>query len=412
MEQCGLRRGVSASWAATALIVAEYPHLIVGEVHEQQTDLPVNMLAIGATDAPQASSCGSAVEACCLGLVEACWTAGIDTSAQQVTEHWEGLVHLTTSLSPVQLAVATAVAASLMWNHGHWVVWISLSTLLFLGGFVTVLWQFIMIALTIVLYQLCKWLSFSFYLQESLRRWVRGGEIRRRWRLRQRLRRARTYKMYKSTAEELDRLDGKEEWREDPRGWNSRGVAQMTDQLREARKSGGAEECVRLLRTMMQRGHLQVDIPELTPTLTLTLTLTPTLTLHLQVDIPELHTECRIGTKRGITELRREQVTCLRWLLECGEAELGKAEKLEFFQRCSVCLGHTALCLSGGGSLAMHHMGVVKVRERRLPLGRLAPASHPPSSPAGTHRERRPAHHHLRRVGWLHRRRHARDLFR
>ena len=30
------------------------------------------------------------------------------------------------------------------------------------------------------------------------------------------------------------------------------------------------------------------------------------------------------------------------------------------YPRLQVCLGHTALCLSGGGALAMYHMGVIK----------------------------------------------------
>ena len=40
--------------------------------------------------------------------------------------------------------------------------------------------------------------------------------------------------------------------------------------------------------------------------------------------------------------------------------ELEPAEKLSFFASAQLALGHTALCLSGGGSLAMYHMGVVR----------------------------------------------------
>ena len=35
-------------------------------------------------------------------------------------------------------------------------------------------------------------------------------------------------------------------------------------------------------------------------------------------------------------------------------------DAIELFERSAVCLGHTALCCSGGGALSMYHMGVVK----------------------------------------------------
>ena len=46
----------------------------------------------------------------------------------------------------------------------------------------------------------------------------------------------------------------------------------------------------------------------------------------------------------------REALTQLGLLHESLE-EYDKA--IEFFERSSVCLGHTALCLSGGGALSM-----------------------------------------------------------
>ena len=53
-------------------------------------------------------------------------------------------------------------------------------------------------------------------------------------------------------------------------------------QLAAAREAGDAEELTQLLRTMMMRNHLQVDRPE-------------------------LHTECRVGTKHAIEAYDAEQ---------------------------------------------------------------------------------------------------------
>ena len=79
---------------------------------------------------------------------------------------------------------------------------------------------------------------------------------------------------------------------------------------------------------------------------------------HLHVDDAELHCECRVGTKLVIEEYIAEMTRALEWL---GESDaMGPEEKVRFFERCQLCLGRTALCLSGGGALSMYHLGVVK----------------------------------------------------
>ncbi|EOD36784.1 hypothetical protein EMIHUDRAFT_462347 [Emiliania huxleyi CCMP1516] len=48
-------------------------------------------------------------------------------------------------------------------------------------------------------------------------------------------------------------------------------------------------------------------------------------------------------------------------------ASLSYRERLQLFERASVCIGHTALCLSGGGSLAMYHLGVALIEAGTMP---------------------------------------------
>ena len=168
--------------------------------------------------------------------------------------------------------------------------------------------------------------------------------------------RASSWDQYSEAGSELDELDGRGPWRDSAAGYAASGVTTAARQLREAREAQNAEELVQLLRTMMVRNHLQIDRPS-------------------------LHTECRVGTKHSIEEFVHEQVAALRWLAESAsqdaarpassrqasseEAEASEGgpacagalsldAAIEFFERSIVCLGHTALCLSGGGSLAMH----------------------------------------------------------
>jgi hypothetical protein len=148
---------------------------------------------------------------------------------------------------------------------------------------------------------------------------------------------------------------------------------------------------------------------------------------HLQIDRPSLHTECRVGTKVDIERLVEEQVSSLEWLMRTslaqsdgdGEGAVGVCSKhsssapasaggatagataadtgeapmplpssspstlplddaIDFFERSAVCLGQTALCLSGGGSLAMHRASCPP-RPRPLAASSAALLTHSPS---------------------------------
>ena len=225
-------------------------------------------------------------------------------------------------------------------------IWLSMALLVMQGMYVG--WHMAMIAVDVVMYTWLKNASIAFYFWESGHRWARGGNISRRWRLRRRLQLAKSWESYKAAAGELDTLDGRDAWRSAPGGYPDGAVATAARQLREARVAEDADGLIQLLRTMMQRNHLHTDRPE-------------------------LHTESRVGTKNAIEELVAEQVAALRWLAKAagGDGGGGAAptaredahahagislsldDAIEFFERSSVCLGHTALCLSGGGALSM-----------------------------------------------------------
>lgn len=85
------------------------------------------------------------------------------------------------------------------------------------------------------------------------------------------------------------------------------------------------------------------------------------------------------GTKNVVEGFQAEVELCLKSLLEAEEEEEGGdattttsrggrggggslplESKLNFFKKERRSLGQTALCLSGGGSICMYHIGIVK----------------------------------------------------
>ncbi len=248
------------------------------------------------------------------------------------------------SASTYQLVGTLALSIALFRQYWSWLAWISLTCLMLAAQGALVMLQAAMIGWSVGIVSLLSLSARLLYLWTSLRRWYRGGSISRRVRLRRALRDATSWGEWAAAARELDSLDGKTEWREEP-PYNGRVISSATTQLRAARAAGDADEVTRLLSTMMQRN------------------------VH-QVNDPSLHCSCRVGTKRVVEEFVGELGAAIRWLAALeGHAGLSTREKLALFERFTVCIGHTALCLSGGGALAMYHLGVVDamIRADALP---------------------------------------------
>lgn len=74
-----------------------------------------------------------------------------------------------------------------------------------------------------------------------------------------------------------------------------------------------------------------------------------------------LYNLAKFGTKHLIEEYVDEIVDALEHISTIPESsEISKDDKLDFFERASLCFGHSALMLSGAGSLGHFHRGVVK----------------------------------------------------
>ena len=73
-----------------------------------------------------------------------------------------------------------------------------------------------------------------------------------------------------------------------------------------------------------------------------------------------LYNKAKFGTKRLIVEYIEEIVSALNFLARKEVNTITLEEKMDFFHRASHCNGHTALMMSGAGTLLYHHLGVVK----------------------------------------------------
>src|SRR5690606_7950426 len=84
---------------------------------------------------------------------------------------------------------------------------------------------------------------------------------------------------------------------------------------------------------------------------------------------PHLYEYARVGTKKLIHDYIAEIASALEYLRDLDRAELPHAVKLKFFQELTQSYGRSALMLSGGATLGLFHVGVVKAlfREGLVP---------------------------------------------
>lgn len=75
----------------------------------------------------------------------------------------------------------------------------------------------------------------------------------------------------------------------------------------------------------------------------------------------KLYTKSKIGTKKLIEDYVNSVVKALEYICENEFDDFPPEEKFEFFYETRQAFGRSALCLSGGATLGMYHLGVIKV---------------------------------------------------
>lgn len=169
----------------------------------------------------------------------------------------------------------------------------------------------------------------------------------RRWQLLSALASASTYSSWRATAEELDRMptelgEGGAAWREEHEStlYDAGLIRNHLDQLLTARQQGDDHQVAGLLRAVLHRNFAGID------------------------DLVAFG-RSRCGTKKLVEVFQTEVATSFAWLL--SRVRVGKkrpglklSEMQQLVQEARRSQGRSALCLSGGGSLAMFHFGAVK----------------------------------------------------
>ncbi|KAF9920230.1 hypothetical protein FBU30_009976 [Linnemannia zychae] len=148
---------------------------------------------------------------------------------------------------------------------------------------------------------------------------------------------ATNYEQWAEAAIILDRLQGKDKWKNDPRSphYDYEMLQERLSQLSKARESGDLGLMIYLLRTSLSRNLGNVGRPQ-------------------------LYAETIIGTKRLIEDYNEEVIRQLNIICDTECDDFSMAAKLEFFTHTRQAFGRTALLLSGGATMGLMHIGVIK----------------------------------------------------
>lgn len=151
------------------------------------------------------------------------------------------------------------------------------------------------------------------------------------------MRHATDYESWREAAASLDRREGLEDWKSDETSddYDWRLIRSRLRQLRDFHARGDVRGLVHHLR---QGLHWNLG----------------------NIGNAQLYSHSRVGTKNLIQEYISEVVAVLNYLCDHDFEQLSAAEKLRFFQEVSLSYGRSGLMLSGGATLGLFHVGVLK----------------------------------------------------
>jgi predicted acylesterase/phospholipase RssA len=143
---------------------------------------------------------------------------------------------------------------------------------------------------------------------------------------------AKHYDEWADYARQLDTAEGRDTWKDDDESlhYDYVWIRDTLQDIRDCRVSGDAARMAALLSPIFARPRF---------------------------DDPQLYSSSHIGSKRLIDTFMHEVLSLTQQL---RDTSLPVQAKLDFFRKAKEAYGQTALCLSGGASLAYFHFGVVK----------------------------------------------------
>jgi predicted acylesterase/phospholipase RssA len=154
------------------------------------------------------------------------------------------------------------------------------------------------------------------------------------------LAKATSYAEWYEAALELDRHEGRDKWREEfeSEDYDYRLLASRITVLKKLRRSRDADRTIFRLREELH-GNLG------------------------NMANPALYQHARTGTKKLINKYLDEVCHCLHLLCDTDTEALPPMRKRRFLKRAARSFGRSCLLLSGGASLGMFHLGVIKELE-------------------------------------------------
>ena len=163
-------------------------------------------------------------------------------------------------------------------------------------------------------------------------------------RLEQQLAEATSYEQWHEIALELDYLTGQAEWKQELES-DLYNVPLILDRYNELRDALERRDHARLIRSLREGLHHDLG----------------------NIGNPALFARSRVGTKLLIENYLDIVCHAIRYVAETDLPELPLQEKLDYFKDIALAFGSPALLLSGGATLGLFHIGVVKALwERRL----------------------------------------------
>lgn len=155
---------------------------------------------------------------------------------------------------------------------------------------------------------------------------------------------AREYQTWFEAAQDLDRWEGQETWREDEVSPDYDYVL-IRSRLEKIRKYRNSDDVLKLVHFLRQGMHWNLG----------------------NISNPELYRHSRVGTKYLVQDYLDTLVSTFNYLCDTDFPELPTEEKNKFFQDLAQAFGRSALVLSGGATMGFFHVGVVKaLREQGL----------------------------------------------
>jgi TAG lipase/steryl ester hydrolase/phospholipase A2/LPA acyltransferase len=171
---------------------------------------------------------------------------------------------------------------------------------------------------------------------------------------------ASNYDEWHSAAEELDRMEGRDQWRleRESEDYDFRLLASRVTILRKLRRQKNYDQLMFRLREELH-GNLG------------------------NMANPVLYQEARCGSKKLINDYLDEVSAALDLLCDSDVKQLTPIRKRRFLKRAARSFGRSALLLSGGASLGLFHIGVIEELEKQGLLPRVVTGSSAGSIMAG-----------------------------